>query len=139
MLEADYRAQLDALLENLTCSITLPEDWCDYFAEDGVVQTVFDERRQFVRHRYRSRGVLEIEQTLPAIERERSYYHVYARDISRCGLSFIHAEELYSGESCRLWLPSQKIDVKIMQCRRYNDHCYVIGAILASADAPVKK
>lgn len=128
MLEENYSEQLTHLQQKLPSQISLPAEWSDFFAEDGVVASIQNDQRRFVRHRFRTKGVLELNQSLPAIEREFSFHHIYTRDLSRSGVSFVYADQLYPGEVCRLWLPAKKVNAYILQCRRYNENCYVAGA-----------
>ena len=130
MLDASYLNDLNRVLASLADRIELPlAERLTYFrAETGTGPIFPDERRGFARRQFRSRAVLDLQQTLPAIQRERAFHCIYTHDISRTGLCFLHADELYPGEKCRLWLPHQPIDAIVVRCRRRADRCYVIGA-----------
>lgn len=129
MLEDDYRQRYRRLLNELVCRVQIPEEWSSsYFSENGVLPTAWNERRRFVRHCYRAKCVLELQSTLPAIDRRPGFFAVYSRDISRNGISFLHVAELFPDERCRLWLPTQQVALRVARCRRYNSQCFLIGA-----------
>jgi hypothetical protein len=129
MLEERYRQEFLTLQQQLECQVVLPPEWTDrYFHESGVMPTAHGERRGFVRHAYRTKAVLSIEQSLPAVPREPAVVAVYARDISRTGVGFLHTEQLYPGETCRLMLPTQAVSITVANCRKLNRQCYLIGA-----------
>lgn len=129
MLDQRHRQEVMTLLQQLECRIVLPDAWTDrYFQESGVAATSYDERRGFVRHIYRTKAVLSIEQSLPAIRREPELVAVYSRDISRTGVGFLHSDQLFPGETCRLLLLTHAVTVTVASCRKLNDQCYLIGA-----------
>jgi hypothetical protein len=132
MLDTSHRANLNDLLASLEDRIQLPEEWRDYFSESGVLPAYQNESRRFVRRRIRARVVLELGQTLPAIKRDPALHCVYLRDVSRTGVSFLHADELFPAEDCEIWLPQQKLHVTIVRCRRKTARCYLIGARMRS-------
>lgn len=129
MLEVDYQTELADLFAQLPCEIRLPAGWSDFFEVRGVVPPVQDDMRRFVRHQFRGKAVLELTQTLPAIEREPSRYCVYTRDLSRQGVGFVHASQLYPGEQIQLWLPQRKMAVDVVRCNRVAASCYVVGGV----------
>ena len=135
MLEEDYRAELSRLVAEIPCEVALPPQWRDsFFSETGVMATIPDERRRFARHRTRTRNVLETETTLPSFERQSTRGIVMLRDISRWGVGFLHAEQLYPLEHCRLWLPTRKATVRVTACRKFGPQCYLIGAQFTRAE-----
>lgn len=135
MLDGNHQLELTGLLKSLEDRIQLPDEWRDFFSQSGPLPTRSDERRRFTRHRFRIRGVLEIGQSLPAIERYAVRHCIYLRDLSRTGVSFVHAEELFPGERCLLWTPKHKLPATIVRCRRRGPNCFVIGASLQAADS----
>jgi PilZ domain len=129
MLDERYRQEFLSLSQRLDCGVVLPDEWNDrYFQETGVAPTSHYERRGFVRHLYRMKAVLSIEQTLPSISREADLVAVYCRDISRTGIGFLHAAQLYPGETGRLMLPTHAVTITVAGCRKFNSQCYLIGA-----------
>lgn len=130
MLDQRYQSQLKTLLASLECHVEIPEEWRDtYFQTLGPVSTAFEDRRRYRRHNFRTRIVLEITQSLPAIERTDGYFSVYTRDFARNSVSFLHTSQLYPSENLHLWLPNRRRSFRVSNCRRFNDRCYLIGAI----------
>ncbi|MCH7865187.1 MAG: hypothetical protein IIC56_08255 [Proteobacteria bacterium] len=87
-----------------------------------------DERRGFARHIYRTKAVLQLETSLPAVPRKTEYVAVYSRDLSKSGVGFLHSEQLYPGEKCLLLLPTHTMPIDVMSCRKLNTQCYLVGA-----------
>jgi hypothetical protein len=83
-----------------------------------------------VRKYFRTTAALEIKTTLPAIVRQPTVRAIYTRDISRGSISFLHTEQLYPGEECRLWLTDRRIDVTIARCSKVNSQCYVVAGTI---------
>jgi len=74
---------------------------------------------------------MKIETSLPAIFRQPSMQAVYTRDISRGSISFLHAKQLYPGETCQIWLSDRKLLVTVECCSRAGPKCYVVGGTFA--------
>jgi hypothetical protein len=135
MLESDYQSELAELQAKLTCQVEVPPEWGDYMSGSGVVAPTHNDRRRFVRHRFRSRVILELSQTLPSIPREREFHSIYTRDLSRQGVSFLHSRQLFPCERCVLWFPQRKMRVDVVSCRRFNSRCYLTaGRLITSAE-----
>ncbi|HEY3969005.1 MAG TPA: PilZ domain-containing protein [Planctomycetaceae bacterium] len=130
MLDTGYLHDLNQVLASLEDRIELtPVERLTYFrADSGVMPTFPDEHRSFARRQLRMRAAMDLRQTLPAIERERAFHCVYLRDISRTGIGFLHADELFPGEECTLWLPQKELHVAVVHCRRKAARCYIVGA-----------
>ncbi|MBI3863740.1 MAG: PilZ domain-containing protein [Planctomycetia bacterium] len=130
MLDASYLHNLNQVLASLEDRIELsPAEKLTYFrAGSNTLPTFPNENRGFTRQQFRVRAVLDLRQSLPTIDRERTFHCVYTRDISRTGIGFLHADELYPGEECRLWLPQQERPVAVVHCVRKGRRCYIIGA-----------
>jgi len=130
MLDAGYVDKLNRVLASLEDRIELsPAERLIFFHPDpNMPLPRQDERRRFSRLPLRQKAVLSLRQTLPAIKRERAFHCVYVRDISRTGIGFLHADELFPGEECQLWLPQKQLRINVVLCRRQGPRCYVIGA-----------
>lgn len=129
MLEEHYRGEWHRFVTELPCRVAPPGNCRDtYFSESGVVDTVLHDRRRFVRHKYRTKAVLEVEPTLPAFPRTGDKSIVLVRDVSRQGVGFLHIEQLFPQERCRLWLPTKCSPLQVTNCRRLDENCYLIGA-----------
>ena len=134
MLAADYLDNLNRVLASLEDRIELsPAERLIFFRADSSLPPANpDERRGFTRRQLRIRAVMDLRQSLPAIEREMAFHCIYLRDISRTGIGFLHADELFPGEECRLWLPQKELHVTVIRCRRQARRCYAIGARFCS-------
>ncbi|MBI3863756.1 MAG: PilZ domain-containing protein [Planctomycetia bacterium] len=130
MLDAGYLNDLNRVLASLQDRIELSAaERLTYFRADTSEPPMYpDERRGYARRQLRVRAVMDLKQTLPTIDRKRAFHCIYLRDISRTGIGFLHADELFPGEECRLWLPQKDVQVSIVNCRRKSASCYVIGA-----------
>jgi PilZ domain-containing protein len=130
MLDADYLGNLNRVLASLEDRIELsPAERLIFFHNDTSAPIPnANERRRFPRHQLRQRAVMDLRQTLPCIERVRAFHCIYVRDISRTGIGFLHADELFPGEECRLCLPQKELRVNVVLCRRKGPNCFVIGA-----------
>ncbi len=120
MLDAGYLDNLNRVLASLEDRIELsPAQRLIFFrAGTNMPPPTPDERRGFSRMPLRQKAVMDLRQSLPAIERERAFHCIYLRDISRTGIGFLHADELFPGEECQLWLPQRQLHVNIVLCRR---------------------
>lgn len=128
MLENSYSTQIENLLAELPCAVRIPDEWGDYFSRQGVLRSIENDKRRFARKHFCTKAALDIKSSLPAIIRKPSVQAVYTRDISRNSVSFLHAEQLYPGEKCRLWLTDRRLLVTVVRCSRVNSHCYVVGS-----------
>lgn len=133
MLDKRYQADLKSLLAGLECRVCIPEEWREtYFQERGPEATKWNDRRRYPRHKFRTKSVLELRTTLAAIPRDQAFFAVYTRDFSRNSLSFLHVEQLFPCERVHLWLPNRRRGFRVSSCRRYNENCYLIGAVAKS-------
>lgn len=130
MLETDYQTELTHLLATLPCDVLIPTSWGSFFTERGPATPTYGDRRRRVRHRVRIKAVLEVEQTLPMIERDPLSFVVYSHDVSRDGLAFVHSQQMFPSETCQLWLPHGKVPLIVTRCQRFNSRCYVVGTHL---------
>ena len=131
MLEEDYSRRLNQLLESCECDVAVPQQWRERLTERGVVPPIEGDLRGYVRRRYNVRAVLEIHQSVSAIPREHSITKVVARDISRNGIGFLHADQLFPGERVWLWFTTGKRSYEVVRCVQHNESCFEIGAVLA--------
>jgi hypothetical protein len=128
MLEKKFHTELTELLSQTPCHVRLPPEWQDYFARRGVLQPTVNDGRRFVRYCHRDKAILELEQTIVAVPREHGFHCVYTKDISRCGVSFLHDQQLYPGEKPHLWLPIGRTRCMVVWCQRHNEACFTVGA-----------
>ena len=125
----DARHELGAILAKCRCEIELPPTWHDFFEKTGLLTGAYDEKRRFRRSHFRGCAVLRYGQTFPSLSRPSTWHKVYTKDISRCGLGFLHSEQLFPRESMRVILPdgSQRT-IEVVRCRRLKRRCFEIGA-----------
>jgi hypothetical protein len=141
MLEDDYSSQLNRLLEACECDVAVPSEWEERLNRRGVIPPIAGDRRGDIRHYCSGHALLKIEQTLPAIPRERTVAQVVTRDVAPQGIGFFHSEQLFPGERIALWLAGGKRSFEVVRCVQHNDDCYEIGAVAidsTDSDAPAE-
>ena len=132
MLENCDRQELATLLNHAEDRIQLPTEWQNFFTEEESILPRPEERRQFVRRHARMKAALVVKSTLTQPDRSNVIHCIYCRDLSRGGLSFIHAQELYPGDDVAIRLPTCWINLTVVYCKRQNDRCYVVGGSFTS-------
>lgn len=128
MLESNYSQRLAALVADTKLEITVPREWQAILPRRGPVQSRPGDNRRFVRFYFPTQAILELNQSLPTIERRHAMHQVLTKDLSRDGICFLHAEQLFPHEQLLLWLPVGKRHFEVARCRRVNSRCYEIGA-----------
>lgn len=130
MLElSDQAEELVKTVGPLKCAVELPAEWQDYFERTGQVPGRYQERRRHPRYYYRVCAALQHRQTFPALNRPTEWYQVYANDVSRGGLSFMHGEQLFPRERMPIVLPRLGMStIEIVWCLRVKRHCFHVGA-----------
>jgi len=128
MLDANRLQKLKAMLDMLPCRVVLPSEWKDFFTRRGPLTSLGDEYRRFVRQHFPSRALLELATSIVAIPRASAQHVVLMKDISRQGVSFLHAAQLFPGERVELTLPTGRLLYTVVRCLRHNHRCYEIGA-----------
>jgi len=130
VLEDDYSKKLDLLLSKLKISVRLPDSWTDFLDRKGILPAIPNDGRRFTRRYLRTEAVCETHQSLPAIERPHEFNKVYLKDISRSGIGFFTVRELYPEEQVVMWTRVGTFNCSVTRCRKHNDHCYEIGALV---------
>jgi len=130
MLERDgARRAIAEMLDRLECEVELPSSWEDFFERTGRLATLPGDKRRYPRHYLRVAAALQHRQTFPALPRAAAWHKVYTKDISRCGLAFLHSQQLFPRERMRIILPDgQSRIVEVLRCRRIQRRCYEVGA-----------
>jgi hypothetical protein len=114
----------------LKCELELPSSWADYFDRRGPMPTTFQEKRRFPRSYLRTSAALQHRQSLLALPRAETWYKVYAKDVSRGGVGFLHGEQLFPLEQMNLVLPDGRSrPIEVVRCRRIQERCFEIGAV----------
>ena len=129
MLAVDPQQRLDELLATAEDRLSVPRS----VTAALTAQPQADTRRRFARAVFARRAVLEIAQSLPAFPRAPGRYVVLTRDLSRSGIGFLHAAELYPGERVTLWLATGPVATEVARCVRHESRCYEIGVRFARA------
>lgn len=97
-------------------------------ARQGMVPPAGD-MRQFPRRQVLSQAVVEYRDGLPAHPRQPLRHKVIVADLSRCGLRFLHSEQLFPGELAIVQIASGKqMCLEVARCRKIADSCYEVGA-----------
>ena len=128
MLEVNHQERLSTTLAKLECQVELPKKWVKFFSQRGALPQSPNEKRRFPRFHHPAKAILKLDQSLPAIPRQHELFCVVTKDISRGGINFLHAQQLFPAERIRLWLATGIHDGTVMWCVRHNEHCYEIGA-----------
>jgi hypothetical protein len=129
MLAVSPQQSLDELLATAEDRLSVPKS----VTAALKVQPPSDARRRFVRTAFTRRAVLELGQSMPSIERAPGCFVILTRDLSRSGIGFLHAFELYPGERVKLWLPTGPVASEVARCRRHDARCYEVGVRFARA------
>jgi hypothetical protein len=129
MLEDDYSKLLTMVLESCECDLAVPAEWKNSIGARGAIPPIPHDQRRFVRHRFGDWAVLEYDQTFPSIPRKHTIAQVLTRDISRCGIGFFHADQLFPGERVSLWLKGGKQSFVVQRCIQHSENCFEIGAV----------
>ena len=128
MLPGGDSTELTGLLQTLPCRVSIPAWYQALIGQRGPVAVLPDEKRRFARHSFTVKAVLEYRANLPALPRTSEPQLVLCKDLSRSGISFLHAEPLFPGEEVTLWLPTGRRSFTVRRCRRHEERCYEIGA-----------
>jgi hypothetical protein len=122
---ADFALTLESLWFQLGCQVRLPEPIEQFLAPRGPLPTEYVDRRRHRRFDYRQRAILT---------RQGQHAAVYTKNISRGGVSFLHAEQLYPREEVALALPfGCRVRLTIRRCRRQQAYCFECGAEICEA------
>jgi PilZ domain len=130
MLEND-----DAMnrIARLNTRVMLPEDF--FAKQNGPTPTCWEDLRQFPRYNFRSAAALEVQHSLPAVERSGQAERVFVKDISRTAVAILHAEQLFPGE--RIWLTVSdgvRRGATVARCRRVQKGCFEVAACFDAAE-----
>jgi hypothetical protein len=83
---------------------------------------------------------MRIVQSLPNLQRSDEWHKVYARDISREGISFLHSEQLFPGEKVQISLKDKRQYIAVVRRgRRIAKKCYLVGVRLTAGSTRLAK
>ena len=111
---------VELIWERLGCRVALPEETSDFFARRGRLRSAFAERRRFQRFHFPQKAILE---------RGGKYEAIYTKNLSRTGLMFLYAEQLFPCEEVRVFTSSGLcLPLVLCRCLRLQERCYECGA-----------
>jgi hypothetical protein len=134
MLDKNYQQQLKLRLSQTECRIQVPRSMAHLFRPGSRAFRREDDRRRFQRFAFPKKVLLEIETTIPGIERTPEFFAVLTLDLCLSGVAFLHCQELFPGETPWVWFQGGKVRCRIARCLRHNARCFEIGA--AFEDGP---
>jgi hypothetical protein len=129
MLEDNYRQDLTSRLAQTACSVEVPQSLRHLLCRRGPELPRQDERRRFARISSPAKMLLEVTTTIKCIQRPPQFFAVLTLDVSREGVAFLHAAELFPGEVPILWFRSGKLACRVVRCLRHNARCFETGAV----------
>lgn len=124
----DDEARLENALLTTPSLVDLPAEWKPHVDPPSKASLMSDEGRRFTRFPYRTRAIIDLKSSFPALPRAAARHGIYTKDISREGLGFYHAEQLYPREKFQVWLPRGGVrTVQVTRCSKLKDRCYEVG------------
>lgn len=130
MLDFNYSDHYAGVVQSIAWRIELPAGSDDFFQQNGVLLQTDKDYRGTQRRIVRVRGMMVVEKTLPAIERDPSWTGVYTKDFSKDGVGIVSPIQWFPEEQVRLILPSFWLQTKVERCRKINRNCYEVGLSL---------
>lgn len=125
----DQRQALIDLVGPLECAVVLPPSLASDSGHPVRAAEPECDQRQFARHSTRSLAAVQYSRALPSLPREHHWQQVYACNLSRTGIQFLHAEQVYPGEQLTIVLPGgHSRAIEIVHCLRLADCCYQVGS-----------
>lgn len=116
------------VVDEMTCEVRIPAEWDGFFAYRGRVKTSSREQRQHPRFYLRAKAMLHVVSTIGARGTRYSQGVIYLKDISRGGMSFLHAEQLFPTDQVRIQLENGRtLDVQVNRCRKIAGQCYEVA------------
>lgn len=106
-----------------------PSPLDEFLSKRGLVRSCDGDRRRYSRLYFRLPITLDIATSLPAFTRPPQTVNTYCCDVSRTGLAFLSACELYPNECVSLTIGGLGVRrMRVARCRRLLASCYEIGA-----------
>lgn len=136
----DTKLLLADAVQQLPCDVDLPREWDDFFhrPETRPLWMVPVDKRRHERRYLRAVAGLQYRQTAPVLHRPMQWLRVYMTNLSRSGIMFLHAEQLFPRERMRMVLPDPRVRefvddpensiIEVVRCHRIQDRCFEIGA-----------
>lgn len=134
MLDKNYQQELKLRLSQAECLVQVPRSLEYLFRPGSRASKRVDDRRRFQRFAFPKKVLLQIESTIPGIERKPEFFAVLTLDLCLSGVAFLNYQELFPGETPVLWFDGGKVHCRVARCLRHNSRCFEIGA--AFEDGP---
>lgn len=112
----DEALTLDELWSQLPCRAGIPSQ--NYLDVRGPAPAHPNERRRFVRFRYRGRAI---------VERDGNRMAGYTVDVSRSGMGIISPVQLFPSECVQVTTVRQNFSLTVVWCVRLGQDCYQCG------------
>ncbi len=117
------------VLEAMPSDVVLPEGWLADTDRPVPLATCLDDMRHYTRYKYRTRALLSVGASLPAVMRATNQSVVFTKDVSREGIAFYTDSQLFPRERMRIWLPGQTTQtIRVARCRKLHHGCFEVGA-----------
>jgi len=136
MLGEDYPRLLGRLIQALPQRIELPPELEGFLEEGGLQPSYNNDIRRSARNRVRTHGLLLLQKTYPALDRQPQLMTIYTMDFSKTGLGFLTPEQFYPGEVVQVYLATFWVRVTIRRCLRLGRNCFTNGVTLLDRHDP---
>lgn len=124
----DDEVRLETALLSTPSLVDLPAEWKPHVDPPSKASLMSDEARRFTRFPYRTSAIVDLSGSLPSLPRTPGHHGIFTKDISREGLGFYHAEQLFPRERFQVWLPRGGVrTVQVARCTKVKDRCYEVG------------
>lgn len=104
--------------------LRIPDSLRAFLNKRGPTPPVANDLRRFPRFYYPCSAVATNGEMLPAFPRELGRVVVVTKDLSRTGISLLHTDQIYPGETLRLWLPCGEKQLLVIRCEQKADDCF---------------
>ncbi|NLS91387.1 MAG: hypothetical protein GXX96_04280 [Planctomycetaceae bacterium] len=115
-------------IESVACEIVVPADPGGENRGSARVIDIDKDKRRFPRFPCRVDAILRYQSGPPALRRPREWMRIMVRNLSRCGMGFLHSEAVFPGERMLIVFPRgiQRVFVA-KRCRRIGARCFDVG------------
>ncbi len=115
-------------IARVPCEIVVPPDTRKENCGSIHLVDLDKDKRRFPRVPCAVDAILKYQDGLPSLRRSREWMRIIVQNVSRCGMGFLHSEEMYPLEQALIVFPRglQRVFV-VKRCRRIGAHCFDIG------------
>ena len=116
-------------LLTLECEIVIPLGYESKARASRQLIDPNEDQRRYPRQDCQTVAALKYEDFCPALRRSDKFRRIVLRNLSRCGVGFLHSEQMFPHENAFFVLPNgTQRRLKVKRCRRIGSKCYEIGA-----------